>query len=166
MQCVHVCACVRACVSTSLTNGLCTWTLCVCLSHSTWDSSRNSKQMIHQLSTGTVPPQRGRGCQGNQWTCYMQHNVKIMKYLIIVRINHVFMLWEWGMVCQALSVTSDVCKKLLISAVFVSSLNTLQLIFLEVKKLVKNASNRHWVHWGQSSNGTEIDRVTYMWPTS
>ena len=53
------------------------------------------------------------------------------------------MLWEWGMVCQALSVTSDVCKKLLISAVFVSSLNTLQLIFLEVKKLVKNASNRH-----------------------
>lgn len=34
------------------------------------------------------------------------------------------MLWEWGMVCQALPVTSDMCKKLLISAVFVSSLNT------------------------------------------
>lgn len=135
--CVHVCA--RACVSASLTNGLCTLTLCACLPHSTWDSSRNSKQMIHQLSMGTVPPQGGRGCQGNQWTCYMQHNVKIMKYLIIVRINHdhVFMLWEWGMVCQALSVTSDVCKKLLISAVFVSSLNTLQLIFLEVKNWSK-----------------------------
>lgn len=71
------------------------------------------------------------------------------------------MLWEWGMVCQALSVTSDVCKKLLISAVFVSSLDTLQLIFLEVKKLVKNTSNKT-VHWGQSSNGTETDCVTCM----